>query len=345
MTTTESSSVHLPETSVEAGSYPLSNHPAHASWHDLRLRTLQALIDAQASPARINAFARCGGSFWLWKHKTEAHHWLLTRNYCHDRLCQTCASRRAHLIRTNLHNHIKANDFRFLTLTLKHDNSPLADQLTRLHRSFRSLRALPRWKSHVTGGIAFIEVAYNDERDEWHPHLHVVTTGTWYAQSDLSADWLQATGDSKIVDIRYVRDRETVTRYISKYAVKGPRDNVTTAPLRFTEYIAAIRGHRLVICFGSARGWRPLAHKKLDDWHHEGNFEWHVRRDAPDPALRAALLAVEALIALSDSPTEFWSHPDTPRRSRVRDDLDDAPDWLPSDTAAHVADAQQAFKF
>jgi hypothetical protein len=345
MPTLTSSLLDHPETTVEADRYPLSSHPAHAAWHALRVRTLAALEHAGTSPSRLNAFARCAGSFWLWKHRHEAAHYLLTRNYCHDRLCQTCASRRAHLIRTNLSNHIQANEFRFITLTLRHTEQPLKQQLARLYLAFRTLRSNPRWKERVQAGIAFAEVGYNVEHDHWHPHLHIVTTGSWYAQHDLSADWLQATGDSKIVDIRFVRDKETVTRYVSKYAVKGPAAAITDNPERFVEYVLAISGRRLVVCFGAAKNWRPLAHRKLDDWQHEGNFEWHVRKDTKDPALRSALLAVESLLTLTDGAIEFWSAPDGRSSIRHREDLDDAPNWLPTDTATHVADAQRDFQF
>lgn len=334
MTPSSSSLLDHQETPVTQGDITLSPSPLHHTWLGLRLRTFAALRAACVSETRLRSFALCGSSFWVWRNKAEPHRYLLTRNFCHDRLCQTCASRRAWLIRSNLRPHLKSRDYRFITLTLAHNDDPLKDRISFLFNAFRALRNSASWKGAVTGGIAFTEITFNAATHRWHVHLHVVVTGTWYDGQALREDWRIVTRGSRIVDITFVNNPDTVATYISKYSVKGPGDTITHDEARFVEFIDAVRGRRLVLCFGTCKNWRPLKTGSLDGWQHEGAITWLTRPGAKDPDLAVVLRAaadyagyhVHAVeISMLDPDAAHWA--DAP-------EYDEPPDWLPSDVQA-----------
>jgi hypothetical protein len=143
---------------------------------------------------------------------------------------------------------------RFLTFTLKHNDTPLADQLDRLYLAFRTLRRRPLWRTQVTGGAMFLEVKVGKD-GRYHPHLHVLAEGGWIDQKALSADWLAVTGDSFIVDVARVDDPGHRARYVTKYATKPADSTIIRDPAKLDEFLIAIKGRRLYQPFGN---WRAL---------------------------------------------------------------------------------------
>ena len=142
---------------------------------------------------------------------------------------------------------------RFMTLTVKCNGQPLADRIDHLYASFRRMRQGKPWKAHVKGGMAVLEVTRNPHTGEWHPHLHVLADGVFFAHADLKAAWEDATGDSMIVDIRAVVSRANAARYVAAYVAK-PADVHAWTEDSIVEYALALHGRRLVVAFGSMHG-------------------------------------------------------------------------------------------
>jgi hypothetical protein len=111
----------------------------------------------------------------------------------------------------------------------------------------------------------FLEVKRRPGLSPWHPHLHVMVEGTFLSQKALASAWHAITGDSYIVHITRVRDDDRMVDYVCKYASKPMDASVLQDAEALKELAVAIKGRRLVQCFGS---WR-----KLD-----------LDADAPDPA-------------------------------------------------------------
>ena len=88
------------------------------------------------------------------------------------------------------------------------------------------MRKTLTWRDHVEGGIYSLEVTYDEVNRNWHPHLHVLTQGTFFDQKMLSTLWKTVTGDSPVVDIRAVKSKKHVAKYVSKYVTKP--DEVAT---------------------------------------------------------------------------------------------------------------------
>ncbi|KKL93333.1 hypothetical protein LCGC14_1875750 [marine sediment metagenome] len=179
---------------------------------------------------------------------------VLQPGWCRDRLCPACSNRRAHRSRDQLLKVTAGmNSVRFLTLTLKSNDDSLKCCVDRLDKAFKVLRASAIWKRHVSGGLAVLEVTRHHRTGHWHPHLHVLVDGEFFPHAMLKKAWLEATGDSFIVDIRVVHDRRSAAGYIAKYITKGTA-LASWGTDEIIEFARALHGRRLIRTFGNCHG-------------------------------------------------------------------------------------------
>jgi hypothetical protein len=235
----------------------------HTGWHARRQSVLLALQAISAPPARISRFRECGANCWVLRDPMDHNRFRLAADYCHDRFCLPCARARSRMLAANLGRVIADSPHRFITLTLRSDDEPLKRLLDRLYESFARLRRRKLWRSVVNGGAAFCEVVWSPQSNRWHPHLHIIATGKYFPQQQLSDLWLDVTGDSYIVDVRLIRDRQTTLRYVTKYATKAYDESYVGDSRRLQEAITAFKGVRFCLTFGDWRGV-PLT-DRLDD--------------------------------------------------------------------------------
>jgi hypothetical protein len=225
----------------------------HSHWQHNRKKVYASLVRTGASRSRVQHFAECGSACWVQRSPSE-NRVKLSSNCCHDRWCMACGNTRSRLIAANLERHLADRPARFITLTLKHRDEPLTSQIDRLFRSFRTLRSKPLWKKCVTGGAAFLEVKRSKNGQHWHPHIHVLVEGEFIRKDLLSAEWLLATGDSHVVDVRFVRSRSEVVSYVAKYASKPLDSTLFEQPAALDEAVKALKGRRLCTTLGAWRG-------------------------------------------------------------------------------------------
>lgn len=199
---------------------------------------------------RTQNFANCGNTLWC---VADGETLDLVCNRCHDRLCEPCQKERQAAVVEGVmlkcHNAVKP--LRFVTLTLRHVRTPLAQQIDRLLSSFKLLRTHPKLKGRMDGGAWFFEGKLDKPGRLWHPHLHVIVEGDFISTDLLSDCWHECTGDSfivKILDIPNVTDR---ARYVAKYSTKPLHPKVSLDPEKLDEFVRAIKGRRLYQCFGS----------------------------------------------------------------------------------------------
>lgn len=172
---------------------------------------------------------------------------------CRDRMCPTCAGirgkRTAAVIAAEVGHW---SSCRFVTLTLRSTDAPLAGQVKRLIESFKALRRREFWRDRCTNGIAVIEVTWHTGTGQWHPHLHVLVQGDYLPQAQLSAEWKAVTGDSMIVDVRAVHDRADVVGYVVRYLAK-PAGVEQWPPQVIADYAVGMKGVRMLNSFGTKR--------------------------------------------------------------------------------------------
>lgn len=293
----------------------------------------RALEIAGAPDARRQRYHACGRSVWLMWHPAD-HAARISTNHCWDSLCPRCSRIRQHRLAERLEpflaHQVDRHRIRHITLTLRSSDSPIRDQVTRLRAAFRRLRQTRRWRDHVAGGAAFIEVTFNARTDQWHPHLHVIAEGKYWAHADLSAAWLRATGDSYVVGIRHVpTDVQRVAGYVAKYASKGCNPLKIPAEA-LSEWIRGGTRGRLWTLFGSWYHAVPPRTQDADYWDGWERVDslatlWTAARDGD---LVARWLLERAGIDTADADL-----PDYP------------PDWLSPDEAPWLVQTEVTLTF
>lgn len=240
----------------------------HSGWKHERASIRQALIRTYASPRSLQRFDLCGADPWVAVDANDPQNLTILTNHCHSRWCVPCSRERANRIIGNMLPKVKEAPCRFLTLTMKHSDTPLAAQIDRIYSSFRLLRRSPNWNRYVTGGAAVLEIKHGWKDDLWHVHLHCLIHGQYIPHRLLKADWWRITRDSNIVDIRPVPNAAAAAKYIVKYITKPIPNTLINKPDLLDELISACRRRRLVLTWGTWRGLKLSA--KL------GNTEWRV---------------------------------------------------------------------
>lgn len=245
-----------------------------------RPQILQALVSAGVSQERINRFRECGDNSYVYRSVFDEKKYRIQCFKCHDRFCAQCSFERGRMLVRTIIPKLALGNTRFFTLTLKHSDQPLGEQLDRLYDSYRKLRARKIWRQSQTASIAFTEITWNAEYQQFHVHLHVLSVGRYVPQKDVSKAWLKITGDSYIVDVRSVGNSKEIMKYVTKYAAKGISGAVLLSCGRAVEVILALAGRRLMIRSGA---WKNLKAEKvvLDnaDWEPVGALA-HIIQDA-----------------------------------------------------------------
>ncbi len=176
---------------------------------------------------------------------------VLVEARCKSRLCPRCSRFRSRKLIQDLRYYVTLIDSpRFLTLTLASVETPLREQLLRLRKCFAKLRRSKTWKAHVVGGLYTVEVTFNRNTRRWHPHIHAITDGKYFAHSHVAEAWHKATGDSHIVDIRACHGRGDAINYLASYISKSS-DAENFPPAAIAEWALNVAGLRFFARFGT----------------------------------------------------------------------------------------------
>jgi hypothetical protein len=241
----------------------------HSAWTTRRNVVRGRLQSAGASTWELDRWDCCGSDCVV-EYSAQLKRHRLRANYCHCRHCEPCMRSKSNKIAANLRSRLgagKSKEFRFFTFTLRHTSTPLRDQVKRLFASFKKVRSNKLWKKSQRGGAMLLEVKWNPETREWHPHLHVIAQGSWLAGRELSVLWEQVTLDSKIVDVRAIDSGKDVAHYVAKYVTKGTNAAVWADADASQEWIIAMKGVRVCDTFGSWRGFGLLkVTARASDW-------------------------------------------------------------------------------
>jgi len=202
----------------------------------------------------------------------------IASNACRLKWCPLCSKSKSNYVAECVHKWLKQiKEPKFLTLTLKHSDTCLAEQVKRLYASFRELRRFQSIKKAMRGGIWFFQITYNKSFSQWHPHLHVLLDSAYMAHSYLSQTWKRITTDSIVVDIRTVTDLEDAAWYVSRYVAR-PCKLASLLKNARRELFFGLHHRRLCGTFGNAKGTKLSGHRPFvqSDWISAGKYEFHV---------------------------------------------------------------------
>ncbi|MBA7686404.1 hypothetical protein ES703_94851 [subsurface metagenome] len=157
------------------------------------------------------------GAFFM--RNSETGKIRISSQSCHLRHCPLCSKTKSLTIKNNTTEWLKTARYpKLLTFTLKHNSNPLPDQIDKLYNSFRQIRRSSLLKKKCDGGVWFFQVKKSENDGLFHPHIHCLVAGSFLPHAELSRKWLKITGDSKIVDIRPIKDPIGCAQHVARYA-------------------------------------------------------------------------------------------------------------------------------
>jgi len=156
----------------------------------------------------------------------EQHDNKITGKYCNNRWCLTCNRiRTAKLINGYKQTLSDLNDKTFVTLTVPNVSANvLSETLDTMLKTFKDIQEVfrKRRKNPIVG-IRKLEVTFNAERCDFHPHFHLVVSGHDIAD-EIVLEWLKRNETANILgqDVRPADDNSVMElfKYFTKIVTK-----------------------------------------------------------------------------------------------------------------------------
>ena len=234
----------------------------------LRNQLLQTLIGKHVSDKTFERIKECNTFLFMVADKTMEKTKLHRSNNCEHRFCPICAWKKA---RKNalkigvLMQYLREEEnkeFVFLTLTAPNVRAEkLDDEIKHYNKSFQRLMQRKEVMSAVKGYVRKLEVTYNKDRDDYHPHFHVILavnksyftdTKAYIARNRWLELWQQSTKNNLItqVDVRKVKvtDNKKEVSEIAKYSAKDS-DYLQDEKV-FDTFYKSLSGKRLIVYSG-----------------------------------------------------------------------------------------------
>lgn len=187
---------------------------------------------------------QCGDTLDFKEYEGEMK--LHKANFCKVRICPMCAWRRSLKVFgqvSKVMDYLESNyEYRYIFLTLTVRNVPgdeLSNEIDKLFKAFNSMTKRKAFKAVSKGWFRCLEVTHNQERDDYHPHFHMIIAvnksyfkdkRTYISWDGWIVLWKSCLGIDyePVVDIRTVKPdakgKESCKKAVAevaKYAVKA----------------------------------------------------------------------------------------------------------------------------
>ena len=205
-----------------------------------------------------SAVEDCGTFVGFANVDNRAH--VATANFCRRRLCNICVWRRQSKFVAQTFPVIQAlrdSGFRFIFATASLPNVPLdklSATINQLMKAYDLLLKRRKVKRSWVGKIRALEVTYNWERNDFHPHIHIMVAvrPEYFSNPDLYITldefrdiWTESLRQEfhSILDcnIEAVTDDEGAVVETIKYSFKGYKDNTA-----LEGFFTSLKGRRLI---------------------------------------------------------------------------------------------------
>ena len=204
--------------------------------------------------ARSERMFDCG-SMLTFVHNDAGERRLIRANFCKDRMCPACQKRRSLVVFHQVKNVCSAiakdhPTYKYLLLTLTVPNVGVEDlpsKISDMAKAWKRLTLRKEFKNATKGWFRTLEVTCNAERDDYHPHYHVLVCvppgffSKYYIKQPRWLElWQQAMKDDSItqVDVRTIKPNpkkkgsdaiSSAAAEVGKYATK-PSDYLVKIP-------------------------------------------------------------------------------------------------------------------
>lgn len=171
---------------------------------------------------KLDRLKECGNFIKFQSSEDKTKFILAGGNFCNNRFCPFCSWLKAKRTAFELLELIKVVEYTeklaFIFITLTVPNVPkesLREEIENFNISFNRLWKTKEFKAFNKGFIRKLEITYNEERNDYHPHFHLVvavnksyfTSRDYMSKRRLLELWQRATRNPNItqVDIKPCR--------------------------------------------------------------------------------------------------------------------------------------------
>jgi len=259
-------------------------------------------MDARRHGRRSERMYACGA--WLeFTEFASGRKRLTSATFCRERMCPMCQWRRSlknFCELSRVMDEVETRDPElvplFLTLTVKNcQATALQDTIKLLLKGWDGLLKIRKIKRLVAGWFRALEVTYNKQQSEFHPHLHAVlyVPRSYFSKQfddymetdEWAAIWRDAArlDYDPIVDVRKAyKTRDKAVSELAKYAVKDTEFAPAEPNLRdflVGSLFEGLHRVRLMAYGGLMKGIAKEETEETQDLIHVGDEEETVRGD------------------------------------------------------------------
>lgn len=233
----------------------------------LRNQELFDFLTGHMSQSNLFNIFNCGTYISFFADETLEKKKVNKSNFCKNRFCPLCSWRKARkdgLIISILLKYIQEEfgyEFIFLTLTAPNvTGSDLSDEIKRYNKSFKNLMQLKEIKKITKGYVRKLEVTYNKERDDYHPHFHVMiaVNKSYFKSRDYIKRnkwlelWKECMNDSSITQVDVKKMSTNDSNAIAEIAKYGAKDaDYLISQEVFDMFYKALKGKQLITYSGA----------------------------------------------------------------------------------------------
>ncbi|MBA7623493.1 hypothetical protein ES703_30889 [subsurface metagenome] len=226
-------------------------------------------------------------SFAEFKRHEDTGEVRVSSHHCNLRWCpMDGASRQAWNATETRRWFIGVHNPRLVTLTMKHNDLPLKEQIDILYHNFEKFRRRKFFKDRCLGGVWFFHIKKSKNDHRWHPHIHMLIDSDFLEQKVISKLWHKITGDSKIVHIKAVTNPTNSVQHAARYCAE-PCDLSGLSDIDALEVYYALKDRRICGSWGTARkiSFRPKSPEDSKKWKWVGDYDHvHKLKDSHDMA-------------------------------------------------------------
>lgn len=243
-----------------------------------RNQVFQKFIKRHIGENQMDLVENCNTFLSFVTDKTLEKKKLYKANPCKNRFCPVCAWRKARKDALGLSlmmQYVKQEEsksFIFLTLTTPNVTAEhLEDEIQNYNHAFQKMFKRKKVNSIAKGYVRKLEVTYNAERDDYHPHFHVLiavnksyfTDKRYYiSQKEWLNLWRDVTGNPDITQVHVQRVKQNNQKELYEMAKYTGKDSDYLSNQKvFDTYYKSLKGKQVLVYSGLFKE----ARKKLKD--------------------------------------------------------------------------------
>ena len=215
---------------------------------------------------------------------------IVKANRCMNRFCPICMATKARkeaymlLIILKFLSCAKGYEFIFLTLTVPNvTGNELVRELDEQYLALKRLIQRKEFKAISNGFIRKTEITYNQKRNDFHPHIHmlIAVNKSYFTEKSLYVSqhkwqeiWKKCKKDNSITQVHVKKANESSFKELAKYEAKD-FDMLGYSQEVFDVFYKALKGRKTLTfngCFQEAK--KMYKEGKLDEYKEVDKTEY-----------------------------------------------------------------------